>query len=348
MGSPVFLYSGNFYTCISFVQIISFVQLCTSLRVTDAPCSAMEDYNKIIESLGVKFIKARNIRILQPITIKNFYDVENTLLILYNGDVSVGEDKTKVDGGDMLFIPGGRHVSVTYGNPDNPKAVSNEEFMTHREMYFEGNHDPKLIGHLPNSFGYVSFEAKVFDSVNFFNSLDVPPFIIKREDHLAMTINQILAEEMTDLAGKGRIIKIKTEEIVIEVVRYILKNRLFVEQLVTNSTYFKDPRLIDIFAYIKDNLGGDLSNKVLANVANVSEDYVGQYFKMLTGINPQDYIEYQRMESAVGLLRTSKKSIRAIGAEVGYKDTAYFCRRFKMMFGIPAGKMRRRESLMNV
>ena len=34
--------------------------------------------------------------------------------------------------------------------------------------------------------------------------------------------------------------------------------------------------------------------------------------------------------------------------EVGYKDTAYFCRRFKMMFGIPAGKMRRRESAMNI
>ena len=40
----------------------------------------MEDYNKIIESLGVKFGKARHINILQPITIKNFYDVENTLL----------------------------------------------------------------------------------------------------------------------------------------------------------------------------------------------------------------------------------------------------------------------------
>ncbi len=307
----------------------------------------MEDYNKIIESLGVKFIKARNIRILQPITIKNFYDVENSLTILYEGEVFFGEDHQRVEVGDMLFIPGGKHLTVTYGS-GSTKTVNNEEFMTHRESYFEANRDLSRIGKLPNSFGLVSFEAKVFDSVNFFNSLDVPPFIIKREEHLAETINQILAEDMTDTAGKGRIIKIKTEEIVIEVVRYILKNRLFVEQLVTNSTYFKDPRLIDIFAYIKENLGGDLSNKVLANVANVSEDYVGQYFKMLTGINPQDYIEYQRMESAVGLLRTSKKSIRAIGAEVGYKDTAYFCRRFKMMFGIPAGKMRRRESLMNV
>jgi AraC family transcriptional regulator, activator of mtrCDE len=308
----------------------------------------MEDYNKIIESLGVKFIKARNVQILQPITIKNYYDVENSLTILYKGEVSFGDDKQRVEVGDMLFIPGGKHLTVTYGEGGTPRQITNEEFMTHRESYFRTDRVPANIGKLDDSFGFISFEAKVFDSVNFFNSLDIPPFIIKHDTTLANTLRDILAEDMTELAGKGRIIKIKTDEIVIEIIRYILKHNLFVEQLVTNSTYFKDPRLIDIFAYIKDNIGGDLSNKVLANVANVSEDYVGQYFKMLTGINPQDYIEYQRMESAVGLLRTSKKSIRAIGAEVGYKDTAYFCRRFKMMFGIPAGKMRRRESLMNV
>jgi AraC-like DNA-binding protein len=308
----------------------------------------MEDYNKIIESLGVKFIKSRNIKILQPIRIKNFYDVENSLLILYKGEVSFGEEETAVEEGDMLFIPGGKMVSVTYGNSEKPKPVNNEEFMTHRELYFDLNMDPNAIGRHDNSFGMVAFEAKVFDSVNFFTSLDIPPFLIKKDEKLAQTIKEILEEDLSDQLGKGRIIKIKTEEIVIEIIRYIINNRLFVEQLATNSTYFKDPRLIDIFAFIKDHLGGDLSNKVLANVANVSEDYVGQYFKMLTGINPQDYIEYQRMEAAVGLLRTTKKSIRAIGSEVGYKDTAYFCRRFKMMFGIPAGKMRRRESLMNI
>ncbi len=309
----------------------------------------MEDYNKIIESLGVKFVRARNIRILQPITIKNFYDVQNSLTILYDGEVSFGgEDSQKIEKGDMLFIPGGKHATVTYGAAAAARPVSNEEFMTNRDNYFESSNDPSLIGKLPNSFGLISFEAKVFDTVNFFTSLDIPPFIIKHDEQIAATINQILSEDLIETPGKGRIIKIKTEEVVIEIIRYILKNKLFVEQLVTNSTYFKDPRLIDIFAYIKNNLGGDLSNKVLANVANVSEDYVGQYFKMLTSINPQDYIEYQRMEKAVDLLRTSKKSIRAIGSDVGYKDTAYFCRRFKMMFGIPAGKMRRRESLMNV
>jgi YesN/AraC family two-component response regulator len=305
----------------------------------------MEDYNKIIESLGVKFAKARHIRMLQAIRIKNVYDVENTLLVLYDGDVKLEGNSEKVEPGDLLFIPGGKYATLVYGSGE-PKNISYEEFMTKRENYFESMTTPSEIGRIQNSFGLVAFEAKVFDSVNFFTSLDIPPFFIKKHSKLGSLIHDILVEEFTDNAGRGRVIHNKTEEIVIEVVRHILKNRMFVEQLATNSTYFKDPRLIDIFAYIKDNLERDLSNKQLANVANVSEDYVGQYFKMLTGINPQDYIEYQRMEAAVTLLRTTKKSIRIIGSDVGYKDTAYFCRRFKMMFGIPAGKMRRRETLM--
>jgi AraC family transcriptional regulator, activator of mtrCDE len=309
----------------------------------------MEDYNKIIESLGVKFIKARHVRVLQPANVKNFYDVENTLMIVYSGEVLFGEEK--LEAGDMLFIPGGRYASLIYGNnlgEGNYKVITNEELLTRREEFFESVEDPNIIGLVPNSFGLVAFQAKVFDSVNFFTSLDIPPFIVKENGRLPELLSQLLAEILIELPGQGRVIKIKTEEIAIEVVRHVLKHNLFVEQLVTNSTYFKDPRLINIFAYIKEHLNGDLSNKMLASVANVSEDYVGQYFKMLTSINPQDYIEYQRMEQAVQLLRTSKKSIRVIGIEVGYKDTAYFCRRFKMMFGIPAGKMRRRESLMNV
>jgi AraC-like DNA-binding protein len=307
----------------------------------------MEDYNKIIESLGVRFIKAKNIKLLQPIHIKNFYDVENTIVLLHQGEISFGAEKEKVREGDILFIPGGKLVPLTYGNSSS-HVITNEDFVSNKEKYFAINKDINKVGTLSDSFGYITFEAKVFDSVNFFASLDIPPFILTNTTELAKTINELIVEELSGLPGKERVIKIKTEEIVVDIIRYILKNRLFVEQLATNSTYFKDPRLIDIFAYIKEYLGGDLSNKVLANVANVSEDYVGQYFKMLTGINPQDYIEYQRMEMAVNLLRTSKKSIREIGSEVGYKDTAYFCRRFKMMFGIPAGKMRRRESLMNI
>ena len=309
----------------------------------------MEDYNKIIESLGVRYIKAKSVNVKQPVTISNFYDVENTAIFVKSGKMSF-EDSTgivEVEEGEVIFIPGGKRTKLTYGS--NAKAVlTAEEFVTKKELYLQSHtQGTALDPSVSDSMIIVTFEAKVFNSVNFFTSLDIEPFVIKSDD-INFTIKQLYLETTSEEPGSSRVVKLKTEQLVVEVIRYIIKFRLFVEQLATNSTYFKDPRLIDIFNFIKENINGDLSNKVLAEVANVSEDYVGQYFKMLTGINPQDYIEYQRMEEAVNLLRTSKNSIRDIGKQVGYKDTAYFCRRFKMMFGIPAGKMRRRESLMNL
>ena len=315
-----------------------------TLSHKDYISSTVEDYNRIIESLSVRFVKARNINILRPVTIENNYDVENSLLLVNKGELKFGKDREIVRQGELLFVPGGKQISITYGTHE-PVSLSKDDFLSNKDNYFQ---NAREVSSSTDGYSYVSFDAKVFDSVNFFGSLDVPAFIINQNQKISKLILQVNDEVVNNEPGRGRTIKVLTEYLVIELIRHIVNQGLFVEQFATNSTYFKDPRLIDIFGYIKENLGEDLSNKILANVANVSEDYVGQYFKMLTGINPQDYIEYQRMESAVHLLRTSKKSIREIGKEVGYKDTAYFCRRFKMMFGIPAGKMRRRESLMNL
>lgn len=308
----------------------------------------MRDYNRIIESIDVKFIKARHIKVLQSLTIENFYDVENIFIILNNGQISYTQDgeQHKVAPGEILFIPGGKPTTITYGG-NNPVNLNNEYFTSNRWKYFQAMREPTFEAQFEN-FSYITSDARVFNSVNFFTSLDIPPFVIKDNERLRDTLKSILVESSTEEVGSDRMVKVHTEQLIIEIVRHIIANNLFIEKLVTNSNYFKDPRLINIFNYIKDNLKGDLSNRMLATVAHVSEDYVGQYFKILTGVNPQDYIEYQRMEHAVKLLRTTKKSIQDIGKEVGFKDTAYFCRRFKMMFGIPAGKMRRRETVMSV
>jgi AraC-like DNA-binding protein len=306
----------------------------------------MEDYNKIIESLGVKYNKSKTIKVIQTVTNDSYYDVENTILLVNKGQISFGKNNAPVKEGEILFIPGGRNISITYGS-GKPSRYSSEVSGGKKDSFLQSIDYTEVSYTSQDNFSYLTFESKVFDSVNFFASLDIEPFVI-HDEKITRLIRIVFEESESQVAGSERIVKINTEYLVVELIRYLIRNQLFVEQLATNVTYFKDPRLISIFTYIKENLDGDLSNKVLSNVANVSEDYVGQYFKMLTGINPQDYIEYQRMEKAVHLLRTSKRSIREIGREVGYKDTAYFCRRFKMMFGIPAGKMRKRESLINL
>jgi AraC family transcriptional activator of mtrCDE len=308
----------------------------------------MEYYNKVIESVGVRFLKGNNFKIEKPVSISDYQDTDNSMVLLHRGTLKFGDDHELVNEGEILFIPSGKRTSIVFGSVGRKSDITNEAFLDNKRKYLQTISFKEIKSQEEDCISIVNFEAKVFDVVNFFNSLGIPPFVIRFNDRLATIVEDMVKENESNVPGKERVMKIHTELLVIEIVRHILKNRLFMEELSTNSTYFKDPRLIDLFNYIKKNIGGDLSNKVLAKVANVSEDYVGQYFKMLTGINPQDYIEYQRMEAAVELLRTSKKSIRDIGKEVGYKDTAYFCRRFKMMYGLPAGKMRRRESLINV
>lgn len=307
----------------------------------------MEDYNKIIESLGIKFVKSNNIKVSHPFTIKDYEETENTILILKKGIVRFGKDNELLKEGHALFIPAMRYTPLSFGEVDDRSPeLSLEEFSYKQTEYFKTN--PEDISGVPVAdFTSIVFETKVFDTVNFFTALDIPAFTLENSK-VNSTIYDIVKEQETRLEGNQRVVKLKTELLVVEVIRHIIQKRLFVEQMATNSTYFKDPRLIKLFKYIKDNLGGELTNKTLSDVADVSEDYVGQYFKTLTGINPQDYIEYQRMEYAVKLLRTTKMSIRDIGRACGYKDTAYFCRRFKMMYGIPAGKMRKRETLMNI
>lgn len=308
----------------------------------------MEDYNKIIESLGIKFLKSNNIKVSNDFTITDYEETENTILILKKGTVKFGKEQETLKEGHALFIPAGRFTPLSFGNVDEKSPKLNlEEFGFKQTEFFKTANSEELTTVPVADFTSIVFEAKVFDTVNFFTALDIPAFSLENSK-VNNIIYEIIKEQETEFEGYQRVVKIKSELMVVEVIRHILQKRLFVEQMATNSTYFKDPRLIKLFKYIKDNLGGELTNKTLSEVADVSEDYVGQYFKTLTGINPQDYIEYQRMEHAVKLLRTTKMSIRDIGQACGYKDTAYFCRRFKMMYGIPAGKMRKRETLMNI
>ncbi|MCA6074376.1 helix-turn-helix domain-containing protein [Fulvivirga sedimenti] len=306
----------------------------------------MEDYNKIIESLGIRYLKSNNIIVNSPFQIVDYQETDNAILILKRGKLFYGEERNELKEGHALFIPAGKIQPITFGDPANLDAQLTQEEFGYRQMEFFHT-DGRTDEHIVSDFSMVVFETKVFDTVNFFSTLDIPPFSIENPK-VNTLIYEIMKEQSQALVGSQRMIKLRTELLCIEIIRHILTRQLFVEQMTTNSTYFKDPRLISLLKFIKDNLDGELTNKRLSEIADVSEDYVGQYFKTLTGINPQDYIEYQRMEHAVDLLRTTKMSIRDIGRACGYKDTAYFCRRFKMMYGIPAGKMRKRETLMNV
>lgn len=301
-------------------------------------------YDQIIESLTLTFIKARHIKLLRSLTIQNFYDVENFLVLLNKGQITYTQEGRQhtVAAGEILFVPCGQPITITYGT-NNPGIPNDDHATSSHWQYVQAMQTPAAPF---ENFSYVAFDAKLFDTVNFFASLGVSAFVIKDNASLSTTLKNIFIENSNEAVGSSSMVKVYVAQLVIELVRHLIAKNIFMEKLAIHGNYFKDPRLMSILHYIKKNLHGDLSNSMLATVAHVSEDYAGQYFKMRTGVNAQDYIEYQRMERAVKLLRTTQESIRDIGKAVGFKDTAYFCRRFKMKFGHSAGKMRSRETIM--
>ena len=65
----------------------------------------MEDYNKIIESLGVRYIKARNVKITRAVQLDSYYDIENTLVLVNRGEIFYGEKGEIIKEGDLLLSP---------------------------------------------------------------------------------------------------------------------------------------------------------------------------------------------------------------------------------------------------
>jgi transcriptional regulator GlxA family with amidase domain len=153
-----------------------------------------------------------------------------------------------------------------------------------------------------------------------------------------------MLEEANDGLGKSAMVRKYTDQLIIHLCRYIYDNPIYRDQ-VAKLDYLLDKRLVNIIEYIQNNLAGDLSNQKIADLAFVSRDYIGQFFKSLTDNNLQDYIENRRLEQAHFLLRSTNDSVQEIARKVGFKDPAYFSRRFRLKYNQKARDIRESDVL---
>jgi transcriptional regulator GlxA family with amidase domain len=178
----------------------------------------------------------------------------------------------------------------------------------------------------------VAFDTVLYNDFAFFPLLGMPPVSLPFNEQFTFLMREICLEKEKDRLGKEIIVKNYLQEMIIHIFRHIDADPALVHYI-AKMEYLTDKRLMDIVKYIQENLEKDLSNKAIAKVAFVSEDYVGQFFKALTNRNLQDYIENQRLDKAMHMLKTMPMNIQEIATLVGFKDAAYFSRRFKLRFG---------------
>ena len=84
-----------------------------------------------------------------------------------------------------------------------------------------------------------------------------------------------------------------------------------------------------VLEYVDKHYSENISLSQLASLSNMSNQHFCRVFKSITGKRPMDYINYLRINKAVGLLEKSDFNISEIAMAVGFDDSNYFSRLFK-------------------
>jgi len=302
-------------------------------------------YNRIVDALKTQYFEAGLYEVIQPVCLHQVVKQDNTLIQLNKGTLMVDEETQHFSRGEFYFVPAGKRFTIKHGKTSAAIPLTSDGYPLKSELqeYFRPVTSLEDQSEIAELYSMVSFGSSLYDAASFFNALDLPPIRIPFDRELSFLVKQICMEQELNKIGRRTLIENYVQEIVIHICRY-LDSLPQLEKNIERVEYLLDKRLVDIVLYVQNNLEKDLSNKSIASIAYVSEDYVGQFFKTLTGRNLQDYVEDQRLEKAMYMLRTSSTNVQNIARSVGFRDPAYFSRRFKNKFGENANAVRHEAS----
>ena len=102
-----------------------------------------------------------------------------------------------------------------------------------------------------------------------------------------------------------------------------------------------DPRVLDTLLHIRDHLADDLDVATLARRVGLAPGRLRALFHDHLAMSPKQYIVTARLRRAARLLRRSRRQVKAVAADVGFANPAYFIRRFRQHYGQTPAAFRR-------
>lgn len=304
--------------------------------------SSVDAFNRIIESLQVKYYRSALREVIKPSELNGSIEPRNILVQVKSGEFFGEREFLKIPPGSFYFMPVGSPIFFRHGKSARYPVFGKEGYASpeQREQYVRTRQLSDGPDGSRDIFSICGFDVHIYGAIPFFSILELPCFVIPPDEELNYLVGTLIAEEEQGLLGRERLQRNLCEELVIHICRYIAAQPAYGKNF-DKINYLLDKRLVNIIQYIQAHLGEDLSNQTIASQAYVSRDYVGQFFKTMTNTNLQDYIENQRLERAHYLLRTTKDNVQEIAHHTGFKDPAYFSRRFKIKFNKNANQVRK-------
>ena len=109
------------------------------------------------------------------------------------------------------------------------------------------------------------------------------------------------------------------------------------KQYVNGLTNKKTGQVLDL---IESDLSEDLSLKIIANAAGLSEYHFLRMFKQSTGLTPHQYVINQRIERGKELLKKTDMSVTEIAYLLGFSTPAHFTHHFRRKTGVTPSSRR--------
>ncbi len=112
---------------------------------------------------------------------------------------------------------------------------------------------------------------------------------------------------------------------------------VFLSRCYAESSQSQSRELLRIgraISHIEQNCHTRISIESLAEIAHMSRRNFTRVFRRAMGHSPIDYIIHLRVARAAELLRSEDSTVTEIAFRVGFTDSNYFARRFKMITGL--------------
>ncbi|NSL91149.1 helix-turn-helix transcriptional regulator [Chitinophaga sp. Mgbs1] len=108
----------------------------------------------------------------------------------------------------------------------------------------------------------------------------------------------------------------------------------------------EEPLINRMLLHIKEHIASreQLSIAYLARTFNLSANYVGEYFKKMTGESIQRYITVYKMRLVENKLQYSVSTISQIADELGFNDESHLSSQFKKFAGVSPAQYRKEKA----
>ncbi|KPH01638.1 AraC family transcriptional regulator [Pseudomonas sp. RIT-PI-q] len=146
---------------------------------------------------------------------------------------------------------------------------------------------------------------------------------------MAGTLEWLFNEAFGGICGREAMMDRLFELLVIQLLRHILSNR---DQSPGMMAGLADPRLARSLSLMHDSPGKAWTVAELSTAANMSRASFAEYFRLVVGQTPVDYLVSWRISLAQKRLREGK-SIALIADEVGYESPSALARAFRRKTG---------------